>query len=135
MNDISPPLEIPRLTSGVWIPPYVRQVATSVMFPQGQIGGPYGGYYESGSARLNRALKVAAPGIVATELRRLAGVFAAAECRDEAAVLLGRADELDPRDRRDEQADNSWFAPAIPVSPPTGEVRVRRARPDGPDDV
>lgn len=107
MNDVSPPLEIPRLTSGVSIPPYVRQVATSVMFPQGQIDGPYGGYYESGSARLNRALKVAAPGIVAAELRRLAtavgpqeGVADGSDAmtrRACASDLLARADELDPQ--------------------------------------
>lgn len=42
-----------------------------------------------------RAVDAAAPHIVAAELRRLAGVFITAESRDEAAVLLGRADELD----------------------------------------
>lgn len=31
---------------------------------------------------------------------------------------------------RVEAAEWSWFAPAIPVRSPTGEVRVRRARPD-----
>jgi hypothetical protein len=35
-----------------------------------------------------------------------------------------------PQGLRVEQATDSWFAPAIPVSPPTGEVRVRRARSD-----
>lgn len=43
---------------------------------------------------IQNALAAAVPSIVAAELRRLADVFISAESRDEAAVLLGRADEL-----------------------------------------